>query len=98
MNDWLEITAKTVEDAIIEAAMTLGTSSDQLEYEIIEKESAGFLGFNRKPARIRAKCKKVEVSVPEAAKEFLGNVFHAMNISADIEIDYNEEEKNTCDW
>ena len=94
MNDWLEITAKTVEDAIIQAAMTLGISSDQLEYEIIEKESAGFLGFNRKPAKIRAKSKKVEISAPEAAKEFLGNVFRAMNVSADIDIDYNEEEKN----
>ena len=94
MNDWLEITAKTVEDAIIEAAMTLGISSDQLEYEVIEKESAGFLGLMRKPAKIRAKSKKVELSAPEAAKEFLGNVFRAMNVSADIEIDYNEEEKN----
>ena len=61
MNDWLEITAKTVEDAMIEAAMTLGISSDQLEYEVIEKESAGFLGIiNKKPAKIRAKRKKVE--------------------------------------
>lgn len=94
MNDWLEITAKTVEDAMIEAAMTLGISSDQLEYEVIEKESAGFLGLMRKPAKIRAKSKKVELSAPEAAKEFLGNVFRAMNVSADIEIDYNEEEKN----
>ena len=94
MNDWLEITAKTVEDAIIEASMKLGISSDQLEYEIIEKESAGFLGFNRKPAKIRAKCKKMEISAPDAAREFLGNVFRTMNVSAEIEIDYNEEEKN----
>lgn len=95
MNDWLEITAKTVEDAIMEAAMKLGISSDQLEYEVIEKESAGLFGLiNRKPAKIRAKSKKIEISAPEAAKEFLGNVFRAMNVSADIEIDYNEEEKN----
>lgn len=93
MNDWLEITAKTVEDAIVEAAMTLGISSDKLEYVVVEKESAGFLGFNRKPAKIRVK-NKVEVSVTDMAKQFLGDVFQAMNISADIEIDYNEEEKN----
>ena len=94
MNDWLEITAKTVEDAIIEAAMTLGISSDQMEYEVIEKESTSFLGLKKKPAKIRAKSKVVEISAPEAAKEFLGNVFRTMNVSAEIEIDYNEEEKN----
>ena len=91
MNEWLEIVAKTVEDALIEAAMQLGISSDKLEYEVIEKESNGFFGFNRKPAKIRVKNK---MSVEDIAKDFLNKVFGAMGISADIKVEYTEEEKN----
>ena len=38
MNEWIEISAKTVDEAIIEATLQLGTSSDNMEYEVIEHE------------------------------------------------------------
>ena len=57
MNEWIEVTAKTVDDAIIEAGIKLGVSTESMEYEVIEKESSGFLGLNKKPAKIRAKQK-----------------------------------------
>ena len=44
MNEWIEITAKTVDEALTEAALQLGTSSDNMEYEVIDHESNGFLG------------------------------------------------------
>lgn len=88
--DWIEITAKTVNEAITEASIKLGVTSDNIEYEVIEKESSGFLGlFNNKPARIKARCK---YTADGAAKKFLTQVFHAMNIEADIDIQYNELE------
>ena len=45
MSDYIEISAKTVDDAITEALIKLQTTSDKIEYEVIEKGSAGFLGF-----------------------------------------------------
>ena len=51
--DYMEVSAKTVEDAILEAAIKLETTRDKLEYEVLEKGSTGFLGFNSKPAVIK---------------------------------------------
>lgn len=48
----IEVTGKTVEEALINASLQLGTSSDNLEYEVIEKGSNGFLGMFNKPAKI----------------------------------------------
>lgn len=61
----ITVSAKTVNDAITEASIQLGVSSDQMEYEVIEKGSAGFFGIGSKQAVIRAKLKKVEEPVVE---------------------------------
>ena len=58
MMDFIEVKAKTVDDAIIEASIQLETSSDNIEYEVIERGSNGFLGFGSKPALIRARKKE----------------------------------------
>lgn len=89
MMDWVEITAKTVDDAITEGLLKLQTTSDKLEYEVIEKESNGILGLFSKPAKIRVRVKKTIQSVATA---FLEKIFHAMNIQAKIDINYNEAE------
>ncbi len=86
--EWLEITAKTVDEALTEALIKLQTTSDRVEYEIIEKESSGFLGLFNKPAKIRVKLKD---SVDNIAKDFLSKVFKAMNIDAKLEVVYDEE-------
>ena len=54
--DYIQVSAKTVEDAVLEAAMKLATTREHLEYEVIEKGSAGFLGFGAKPAVIKARA------------------------------------------
>ena len=60
--DYIEVRAKTIDDAITDALVQLGVTSDRLDYEVIEKGSAGFLGINRKDAVIKARKKVV---VPE---------------------------------
>ena len=50
----IRVSAKTVNDAITEASIQLGVVSTELEYEVIEKGSAGFLGIGAKQAVIRA--------------------------------------------
>ena len=54
--DYIQVSAKTVEDAVLEAAMKLATTREHLEYEVIEKGSAGFLGFGAKNAVIKARA------------------------------------------
>ncbi len=66
MNGSIRVSAKTVDDAITEALIQLGVTSDRLEYEVIEKGSSGFLGIGMKQAVIEARKKpepKVEVEI-----------------------------------
>ena len=55
--EFIEFKGKTVDDAITEATIQFGVTSDDLIYEVIEKGSNGFLGINKKLAVIRAKKK-----------------------------------------
>lgn len=64
--DYIEVKAKTIDDAITDALVQLGITSDQLDYEVIEKGSAGILGLGRKDAVIKARKKVV---VPEKKPE-----------------------------
>jgi spoIIIJ-associated protein len=89
--DYIKITAKTVDDAITEALIKLEITSDMIEYELIEKGSTGFLGFNSKPAIIKARKK---FTIQDYVKEFLNDVFNAMNMS--VEIIFNLDEVNNC--
>ena len=60
-NEWIEISAKTVDDAINEGLVRLGTTSDKIDVEVLEKESSGFLGFiGRHDAKIRVRLKEVK--------------------------------------
>ena len=58
----ITVSAKTLDDAITEALIQLGVTSDQLEYDVIEKGNSGFLGIGRKQAVIKAR-RKVEKKV-----------------------------------
>ena len=77
MNE-ITVSAKTLDDAITEASIQLGVASDQMEYDVIEKGSAGFLGIGSRQAVIRARIKKTvteeikaeEIKPEEIKKEF----------------------------
>ena len=88
--DFIEVSAKTVADAITEACQRLAVTSDKLEYEVVTEGSTGFLGINAKPAIIKAKVVEEEATVDMKAKDFLGDVFKCMNIAAVINAKYNE--------
>ena len=64
MMDYVEISAKTLNDAITKACIDLGVSSDNLEYKVISHGSSGFLGFGSKPAIIKAR-KMMVMEEPE---------------------------------
>ncbi len=91
MEDWKEFTGKTVDEALTEALLSFQTTSENMEYEVIEKESKGLLGMFSKPAKIRAKLK---FSIDGVAKNFLDKVFKAMGIDATAEVVYDKEGEN----
>lgn len=88
--DFIEISAKTVDDAITEATIQLGTTSDNLEIEVVDKGSNGFLGIKSKPAVIKVRKKN---STEDNIKEFLSAVFAAMELQVEIEVKIDEDNK-----
>ena len=90
--DYITISAKTVDEAVTEALVKLETTSDKLEYEVIDKGSAGILGglFGSKPAVIRAR--KV-LTLEDIIRDFLSQIFDAMNMVVDVDYSYDEKEK-----
>ena len=69
MEDYITVSAKTLDDAITEALVQLGVTSDRLDYIVVEKGSEGFLGIGRKQAVIKARRKQEEKPVEEVVKE-----------------------------
>ncbi len=92
--EYIEVSGKTVNDAVIEACQKFGVTSDKLDYQVIEEGSSGFLGIGSKPAVIRAAVKIEEVSVEDAAVNFLNEIFAAMNMIVTVDVKYDQEEKN----
>lgn len=99
--DFQEFKAKTVEEAVTAATISLGITSDELEYEVVEKGSTGFLGLGAKPAIIKAKKKEEEVvnqtvstGLVDKTKVYLDSLFKAMDIETEVTIDFDEENNN----
>ena len=89
MSEWIEFTGKTVDDDLTEALIKLETTSDKVDWEVIEKENLGILGlFAKKDAKIRVKLK---CDIKDNAKDFLLNVFEAMNVNAQVNIEYDSD-------
>lgn len=87
--EFIEISAKNMDDAITQATVQLGITSDQLEYEVLDKGSTGFLGIGSKNAVIKARKK---FSIDENVVEFLSSIFDAMKMEVEILVAVNEEE------
>ena len=89
--EYIEVSAKTVEDAISEAAIKLEVPSDKIEYEVITEGSTGFLGLiGSKPAVIKARKK---FNLLDHTKDFLVRLFKAMNVDVNSTVDYDEESR-----
>lgn len=69
MEDYITVSAKTLDDAITEALVQLGVTSDRVDYIVVEKGSEGFLGIGRKQAVIKARRKREEKPVEETVEE-----------------------------
>ncbi|MCR5690767.1 MAG: protein jag [Eubacterium sp.] len=90
MEDWKEFSAKTIDEALTNALIQLESTSDQIEYEVVEEEKNGVFGLFSKPAVIRVR-KKVKSS-DDVVDSFLRKTFAAMNIEVEISYDMDEIE------
>ncbi|MBE5980281.1 spoIIIJ-associated protein [Lacrimispora xylanisolvens] len=89
--DMITVSAKTVDEAITKALIQLETTSDKLEYEIVDKGSNGILGFiGSKPAVIRARKKE---TLEDMAMTFLSDVFSAMDLGVSMEAAFDQGER-----
>lgn len=89
--DYIEVSAKTYDEAVTDALIQLGVTSDQVDIEVIEKGSSGFLGIGAKPVKIKVSKK---ITVESYLKNLLSDIFDAMKIEAEIVTEVNEE--NHC--
>lgn len=86
----LEMTGKTVEEALENALKELKLTEDKIEYEVLEEGSKGFFNLiGTKPAKIKVTVKK---DYKDDVKSFLRNILNNMNVKAEIRI---KEDKDT---
>ena len=88
--EYKEFTGKTVDDAVMEAAIQLETTSDKLDYKVLDKGSSGFLGSGSRPAKISARR---ILDTRGKIEEFLAQVFGAMQIKVNINIEEDMENR-----
>ena len=91
--DFIEVTGKTVDEAVTNALIELQTTSDKVEYEVVEEGSKGIFGIGSKPAIIKARRKE---TIEDIANDFITEVCNAMGIAAkaDILVDGQEMDIN----
>lgn len=85
--DFQTFTGDTIDQAITKATVTLGVTSDKIEYKVVEKGSSGFLGLGSKDAVISARIKDDEA-------EEKANFSDSSNVSledSDSEKDYSDD-------
>ncbi len=88
--EYTEFSGKTVDEAIVDACAKLLITRDKLEYEVVEEGTSGFLGLGSKPAVIKARAKS---NIDDIAKEFLNDVFAAMDMVVVVDVKYDEFDK-----
>ncbi|HHT66541.1 MAG: RNA-binding cell elongation regulator Jag/EloR [Caldicoprobacterales bacterium] len=77
-------TGKTIEDAVLAAAIQLAVQRDKLDIEVLEEPVKGLFGvFGGKDAKIRA---TVFQSMGDTAQGFLSELFDKMNLEAKVDV------------
>ena len=89
--DYLQFSAKSVEDAITEACEQLMVTSEELEYEVVSEGSSGFLGIAVKPAVIRARVRGAEKAVSSESADIAEEDAQGVEIPV---VSYEEKPKD----
>ena len=91
--EYKEYSGKTVEEALTGALIEMGVTSDQIEYEVIEKGSSGFLGVGSRDAVVKVRKKEIaaEESFESAADLMKAVVEKAEETAAEEDASVSEE-------
>lgn len=87
--DTTKFSGKTLEEALESALNKFQTTSDNLEYHVLEEGSKGILGFGAKPVVIEVSLKKEDPVLK--TKEFLRNLLDKMGMMAEIRVKEEDE-------
>lgn len=85
---FVEKSGKSVEEALRLALIELEATREQVEIEVLEEGTKGFLGLGAKETKIRVSKKN---SITDIAKLFLNSVLKEMNIQAEIDTDLTDD-------
>lgn len=90
MNQFVEMTGKTVDEAIESALLKLGIEREQAQIEILETPKKGTLGlFGNRDAKVRV---SVECNPESVAATFLTDIFAKMNLDASVKTETKDDE------
>ena len=89
----IEMTGKTVEDALNAALEELGVAAENVEYEILETPSKGlFFGIGAKPAKIQVRLKEIPEEIPaEIPTETIKPIEPITKFEANVEANIEEK-------
>ena len=89
--DFIEVSAKTYDEAVTEALVKLGLTSDQVKIEVLDKGSSGFLGIGAKPVKIKV---TKNLTVDGYLNKFLSDIFEAMKMEVTVHMQIDEEKRS----
>lgn len=88
----VEKTGKTVDEAIALALEALGAEREDVDIEVLDIGSKGFLGLvGARPARVRVTLRNSLDEKIEAAKTFLAGLLERMGVQAEISVEEGED-------
>lgn len=90
MNKSVEMTGKTIDEAVNLALTQLGVERDQASVEVLDKPKSGFLGLGSTLARVKVTC--LSVTPAEKAKDFVEGLLKKMNAVAQVNVELAEDE------
>ncbi|MCR5812365.1 MAG: KH domain-containing protein [Lachnospiraceae bacterium] len=90
--EYIEITEKTVDDAITTACQRLSVTSNRLDYIIVQREKSGFLGIGAKPAIIKARVKDAADATQAILDDVIGKA--EKKIQKELNVKSSEKKEN----
>lgn len=84
----IEMTGKTVEEALEAALLELKVTENEVDVEVLEERNKGIFGFGGKDAKIRVTVRETLASV---AVDFVKDILSKMNIESNIDVFENED-------
>ena len=88
-SSWVEVTGRTVEEAIEEAARRFNVGKNDLKTEVLEEGSKGFLGIGSKPSKVKISLKSHAVA--PFAEGVLSRLLRGMSLPDKVKVQKDDD-------